>query len=75
MLTETEQDILIHLLQEGNDAPSNIAEDINRSPEYVSNRLSGLSSEGLLVKNKGSGVWALTAEGAEMARAYLRERK
>ena len=75
MVTDTEQAILIHLLQEGNDAPSNIAEEIGAAPEYVSNRLSGLSSEGLLVKSKGSGVWTLTPEGAEMARAYLREKE
>mgnify|MGYP006286168735 CR=1 FL=1 len=75
MTTDTEKRILIHLLQEGNDAPKNIGENIDRSPEYVSDRLSELSSEGLLVESKGSGVWRLTPEGAELARAYLRDNK
>lgn len=73
MTTETEIQILIHLLKEGNDAPKNIAESIDKSHKYVSDRLSELSSEGLLVESKGSGVWRLTPEGAELARAYLRE--
>jgi len=73
MTTETEVQILIYLLKEGNDAPTNIAKSIERSPEYVTSRLSELAEEDLLVETKGSGVYRLTPEGAELARAYLRE--
>ena len=72
METPTEREILIHLLRVGNDAPSNIAPVINRTPEYVSDRLPKLEERGL-VTNRGSGVWSLTVEGLEAARVYQRE--
>lgn len=72
MLSPTEREILIYLLQVGNNAPGNIASGIERTPEYVSTRLRELEEEEL-VENLGSGVWALTPEGVAAARAYSRE--
>lgn len=71
MVSETDRAILDHLLRVGNDAPTNIAEDVETAPEYVSQRLNELRREGL-VENLGSGVWALTPTGVEWLRSRER---
>lgn len=72
MVTGLQRDVLVYLLQYGNDAPSNIADAIDTNSKYVSQMLDSLESEGL-VNPRGAGVWTLTEDGVELARAIARE--
>ena len=67
-LSEGDIAILIDLYRQGDNLPSNIAENIDKSRVHVSNRLSSLHDDGL-THNKGGGVWTLTPDGVELARA------
>lgn len=67
-LTPVERDILVDLLTNGDNVPANIAENCDRHAKSVSYRLSDLV-ECSLVRNKGNGVYTLTVEGAQSARA------
>lgn len=69
--SDTDDRILSHLLRRGNDAPKNIAEEIDTAPEYVSERLRKLREEDLVIP-LGSGVWSLTVEGVAYIRAVDR---
>ncbi len=71
MLSETDRDILKHLLTVGNDTPSGIADGLGSHPKYMSERLSKLEGEGL-VEPLGSGPWGLTVEGVRAARSICR---
>jgi Mn-dependent DtxR family transcriptional regulator len=68
MLTSVDRELLADLLMHGDNVPSNISDNIERHPTSVSQRLSELEDMGL-VRNKGRGVWTLTAPGANMARS------
>jgi predicted transcriptional regulator len=67
MLSAVESEILVDLLLNGDNVPSNIADNIDRHKTSVSRSLSSLESEDL-VDNKGRGVWTLTVAGASLAR-------
>jgi len=73
MLTPLEMDVLVHLLEEGDDTPANISENTGRHRVSISQRLEKLSEEGLVI-NKGHGVHTLTLDGMQAARAVKRER-
>jgi Mn-dependent DtxR family transcriptional regulator len=66
MLSPVEIDVLRDLLIHGDNVPANIAENTGRHPKSVSKRLPDLESRGL-IRNKGHGVWTLTAEGLDAA--------
>ena len=66
-LTGADRDILSSILCHGDNVPTNIAENIDKNPKYVSQRLKDLDSRNL-VSNKGRGVWTLTDKGLAVAR-------
>jgi len=72
MFTQVEREILICLLEEGDNVPANISRSIERNRSGVSDRLSDLR-ESDLVHNKGSGVWTLTEKGVNVAQVLRRE--
>lgn len=67
MLSEVDRAALVDLLLNGDNVPSNIAENTGHHPKSVSKRLGILEDDGL-VENKGSGVYSLTLEGISVAR-------
>ena len=69
-LTDTEREILVDLLVNGDNTPRNISENIGRAREHCSVRLADLDEKGL-VRNKGGGVWTLTLSGAIAAREHV----
>ena len=73
-LTETEMEVLHDLAVNGDNVPSNIAENTGRHPKSVSRSLSGetnsLESRGY-VRNKGRGVWTITGEGRSELNYYV----
>lgn len=54
--------ILEYLRDDGRDLPSNIADELGLTPEYVSNRLKALRDYGMVV-NVGRGVHQITERG------------
>lgn len=73
-MTPVEMDILVDLVVHGDNTAKNIAENTERSRSAVQNRFQDLIEKGL-VESKGSGVYTLTVEGANTARAILRARE
>lgn len=71
MLSSVESEILVNILTNGDNVPSNIADNIGRHQTSVSRSLSSLEDEGL-VENKGRGVWTLTVSGASLARVVMK---
>ena len=67
-LSEADIAILVDLIRHGDNTPSNIAQNVDKSRVHVQNRISDLEEEGLTM-NKGGGVWTLTPDGAELAAA------
>ena len=59
--------ILVDLLLNGDNAPSNIAENTDYHSKSVQKRLKELEKDGF-IENKGSGVYTLTLEGIATAR-------
>jgi len=77
-LTKLEMEILVDLLKNGDNTPTNISDNLDRSRSGVQKRLSNydkksddLITYGLVI-DKGSGVYALTPQGANTARAIMR---
>ena len=71
MLTAVDRDVVVNLLINGDNLPSNIAENTDRHVTSVSRRLAELDDQGL-AENKGSGVWTLTLDGIVVARTVRR---
>lgn len=71
MLSTVDRRVLVDLLENGDNVPANIADNIGHSRSAVSTRLGELESEGLVV-SKGSGVWTLTMEGLRTAQVLKR---
>jgi DNA-binding IclR family transcriptional regulator len=65
--TESEEAVLRHLYNRGDDIPANIAEHTGYHRKSASRTLSGLENDGF-VENKGNGVYRLTATGLSAAR-------
>jgi len=74
MLSSVEMDVLVSLLLDGDNTPSNIARNTDRHKTSVSERLADLEDKSL-VQSKGGGVWTLTLRGAHMAQTILRHRE
>jgi len=72
MLSPVDRDVIVDLLEHGDNSPQNIADNTDRNPSSVSRRLGVLEEKGI-AKNKGSGVWTLTYEGILMARTVRNE--
>lgn len=66
MMTETEMLALSDLIVHGDNVPSNIADNIDRSRSAVTKAMPELEERGL-VENKGRGVYRLTWEGFRRA--------
>lgn len=73
MFSEAEGDVLIDLFTNGDNTPSNIAENTDNHRKTVQRRLAGLEDRGL-VYNKGGGVYRLTPEGFVAARVINQHR-
>jgi len=67
-LSEADIAILVDLIRHGDNTPKNVAETIGKSRVHVHNRLNEMEEDGL-THNKGGGVWTLTPDGVELARA------
>ena len=67
-LSPVERETLIHLLTEGDDIPSNIADNIDRHSRSVSRSAKRLK-EKELVEDKGRNVYTLTGRGEKTARS------
>ncbi|WP_425548280.1 winged helix-turn-helix transcriptional regulator [Actinoplanes cyaneus] len=74
MLTASDRDILIDLLNNGDNSPSNIADNIDRHSKTVSERLSTLEDEGYVVPKGSGGVWTMTERGLHSAQILNRHR-
>lgn len=72
MLSSVDREVLIALLIGGDDTPANLSDIADRHYQSVQKRLSELEEMGLVV-SKGRGVYSLTIEGAQTARALYRE--
>lgn len=72
MFTGAARDVLVDLLENGANTPSNVAENTDRHPKTVSERLADLESSGY-VRNKG-GVWELTMKGLTAAQTISQHR-
>ena len=70
LLTPAQRAILRHLLTEGDDVPSNIADSQDLHRNSVSRAAKPLKDEGL-IEDKGSGVYTLTEQGRQEARDLL----
>jgi Mn-dependent DtxR family transcriptional regulator len=71
-LTPVQKDVLLFLLNKGDDIPANIADGTKRHSKSVSRVLTGMDESLLelgLVEDKGRGVYSLTDEGEERARS------
>jgi predicted transcriptional regulator len=68
MLSPVERAVLIDLLLNGDNIPSNIAGNTGKHQKSVSNKLPDMIEAGL-VENKGRGVYTLTQEGLNAARS------
>jgi DNA-binding MarR family transcriptional regulator len=77
-LTPVQKDVLVHLLEEGDDIPANIAEGTGRHSKSVSRCITGMGEESLLglgfVSDKGRGVYTLTEDGRERAESLVGRR-
>ena len=73
-LTETEIEVLEHLLRDGANGSSAIGSAIDRHPNSVSRSLRNLKESGLVV-DKGGHVWTLSDAGLHKIRIILRERE
>ena len=77
-LTPVQREVLVHLLERGDDIPANIAEATGTHSKSVSRVLTGMGEESLvglgLVSDKGRGVYTLTGEGEERAESLVRRR-
>lgn len=67
-MTPTEKNILLHLKENGDNVPSNIAEDIDRNKGSAQRSMRELHEKGL-VENKGRGVYTLTEDGERAVEA------
>lgn len=72
MLTPVDREVLSILLIDGDNAPKNIADIIDRHPNSVLDSLDRLHDADF-VRNKGGGVYGLTYRGCTTARSVLRE--
>lgn len=72
MFTAVEREILIDLLENGDNVPQNISNNIDRHRTGISDRLRELQDDGW-VESKGSGVWTLTSDGVHAAHVVRRE--
>jgi len=70
-LTETEIEVLEHLLLDGANGSSAIGSAIGRHPNSVSRSLRNLNERGLVV-DKGGHVWTLSDAGLHKIRIVLR---
>jgi predicted transcriptional regulator len=61
-MNPTEKRVLLHLKENGDNVPSNIADDIDRRQGSVQRSTRQLREQGL-IRNKGRGVYTLTEEG------------
>ena len=66
-LTPTEREILVYLLEAGDDSAPNIADSIGRHAVSVRRSASELEGKGL-TRHKGRNVYALTTDGLTVAR-------
>jgi len=74
MLSPVQEDILVDLLVHGDDGPRNIAENTDRNPDSVSQRLPELVEQDF-IRNKGAGTYTLTRDGIHLAREIIHERE
>lgn len=74
MHTAVSRDVLVDLLLNGDNTPTNIAESTGRHTTSVSRKLSDLEEQGLVI-NKGRGVWTLTMKGMRHAQVFRRHRE
>ena len=74
MLTGADRDVLVDLLVNGDNSPSNIADNIGRHPKTVSSRLQELKSEGFVEPKGSGGVWRLTVKGLHSAQTISQHR-
>lgn len=73
-LTPSEREILVDLLENGDDSSGNISERTGISREHVSSECLPRLADRDLVDNKGRGVYALTLDGIAAARAERRRK-
>lgn len=73
-LSPCERAIVADLKTNGDNVPGNIADNTGHHPKSISRSLSNLRDMGY-VKNKGRGVWTLTADGEDIADAVLEWQK
>lgn len=69
-LSPVERAILTDLSENGDNVPTNIADSTGHHSKSVSRSLSNLEDREI-VRNKGRGVWTLTADGKELAARLL----
>lgn len=72
MLTAVDREVLVCLLLDGANTPSNIADIVGRHPNSVMDSLDRLEDSGY-VRDKGGGVHSLTYQGAVTAQTVRRE--
>lgn len=72
VITQVDREVMVTLLLIGHNTPGNIADISDRHRNSVQDSLQRLE-ENDLVLNKGSGVYALTFQGATMARSVVLE--
>jgi len=63
--------VLVDLLLNGDNTPKNLADNTGKHQKSISNKMADLEEEGLVL-NKGGGVYTLTIEGMQAARAIRR---
>jgi len=71
-LSRVERAIILNLYTDGDNVPSNIADNIPHHAKSVSRSLADLEDM-QLVTNKGRGVWTLTDDGLERVDDYIHE--
>lgn len=66
-LSDVQEAMIVHLIDEGDDIPSNIADSTGYHRNSVVRAAKPLVEKGM-VENKGGGVYRLTEDGRQTAR-------
>lgn len=68
--TPSEKEVMLHIRDNGDNVPYNIAEDVERHNKTVQRKCRELTEQGIL-RNKGQGVYTLTEKGEEVVEKLM----
>jgi Mn-dependent DtxR family transcriptional regulator len=70
-MNETERRTLVDLIENGDNIPKNIANNVDRHVGSIRRAVAKLEEKGL-IKNKGGGVYTLTERGREATSSLVK---